>query len=336
MLGADYGERGGTAASRATSAVHSPAQLPSTSLDDTDSSTWSSLGRLTANTSTTNLSPTNFSQLPAPNTNFKPVDTSSSNLDLSTPESLARNELLLGDSAFPEWNDHSASSALENPDELQKQDPLGTQIWKLYSRTKSRLPNQERMENLAWRMMALNLRRREQQMQAQAAYGKKIQSGSNSHEAGTGLLLSANQTKFKTPLHTSSSSSPSGIAQQLRKPFDQSAEYESALEPINLDDFIVPSSVASPAKIMSPAPAGGLVQSRTMQGPALPIASRTRPPVQIPKSLPPSSMPQSTGALIRSSEFDYVQRRVRKTSMDERRSVSSHVTQWSIISNWTL
>ena len=48
---------------------------------------------------------------------------------------------------------------------MQKKDPLATQIWKLYSKTKTRLPNQERMENLTWRMMAMSLKRREQ-MQA--------------------------------------------------------------------------------------------------------------------------------------------------------------------------
>ena len=42
-------------------------------------------------------------------------------------------------------------------------DPLATQIWKLYSKTKKQLPNQERMENLTWRMMAMNLRKRRQE-----------------------------------------------------------------------------------------------------------------------------------------------------------------------------
>ncbi|KAK6533240.1 hypothetical protein TWF694_002196 [Orbilia ellipsospora] len=42
---------------------------------------------------------------------------------------------------------------------MQKQDPLATQIWKLYSRTKVGLPNQERMENLTWRMMSMTLKR---------------------------------------------------------------------------------------------------------------------------------------------------------------------------------
>jgi len=45
--------------------------------------------------------------------------------------------------------------------QMQKEDPLGTQIWRLYSKNKSQLPNAERMENLTWRMMSMNLRRKE-------------------------------------------------------------------------------------------------------------------------------------------------------------------------------
>lgn len=82
-------------------------------------------------------------------------------LDLSAPEAIARNEVLR-DTMFPDWKDDAGREALDSPEELQKKDPLGTQIWKLYSRTKTRLPNQERMENLTWRMMAMNIKRREQ------------------------------------------------------------------------------------------------------------------------------------------------------------------------------
>lgn len=46
---------------------------------------------------------------------------------------------------------------------MQKKDPLGTLVWKLYKKTKAELPNQERMENLTWRMMAMNLKRKEQE-----------------------------------------------------------------------------------------------------------------------------------------------------------------------------
>jgi len=44
---------------------------------------------------------------------------------------------------------------------MQKEDPLGTQIWRLYSKNRSQLPNAERMENLTWRMMSMNLKKKE-------------------------------------------------------------------------------------------------------------------------------------------------------------------------------
>jgi GATA-binding protein len=88
-------------------------------------------------------------------------DPGTEHLDLSASEDIARNEVLK-DTMFPDWKDDTSAEGLESPEEMQKKDPLGTQIWKLYSRTKTRLPNQERMENLTWRMMAMNLKRREQ------------------------------------------------------------------------------------------------------------------------------------------------------------------------------
>jgi hypothetical protein len=45
-------------------------------------------------------------------------------------------------------------------DILSKEDPLATQVWRLYARTKATLPHAQRMENLTWRMMAMALRRR--------------------------------------------------------------------------------------------------------------------------------------------------------------------------------
>lgn len=47
----------------------------------------------------------------------------------------------------------SAASVDHNLDDMQRQDPLATQIWKFYAKTKQLLPAQERMENLTWRMM---------------------------------------------------------------------------------------------------------------------------------------------------------------------------------------
>lgn len=335
MSSADYGERGGTAAalsSRATSTVHSPPDYshhPSVpvhqlflSLDDTDSSTWSSsLGSSnTANTTSTDQSPANLSTA-APNTSSSKSSQNSrstnpnsgSNLDLPTPDALARNESLLRDAVFPEWKDDTSPSDVDNAEEMQKKDPLGTQIWKLYSRTKSRLPNQERMENLTWRMMAMNLRRREQM---QAAWHQNTTNSLRGSE-GTDSASNVKQPPLKRP--SIPPSTPSGIAQQLRKSADKSTDNEQHLDPMNLDDFIVPSSFASPAGIMTPATTEHTPQPKNSQMSGVPIATRNKPQVQIPKNLPPSSLPQTSVPTYRTSEFDYVRKRVRKTSIDERR-----------------
>lgn len=71
---------------------------------------------------------------------------------------------LLQDPLFPEWKT-GAPRGGESPEEMQRQDPLAAQIWRLYTRTKTQLPNQERMENLTWRMMAMSLKRKEREQQ---------------------------------------------------------------------------------------------------------------------------------------------------------------------------
>lgn len=54
----------------------------------------------------------------------------------------------------------------DTPELLQEQDPLAAQVWRFFSKTKTMLPNQERMENLTWRMMHVNLRKRQQEESA--------------------------------------------------------------------------------------------------------------------------------------------------------------------------
>jgi GATA-binding protein len=93
-------------------------------------------------------------------------------LDFSAANS-ARKELLR-ESFFPTWKDDATSEELDSPDEMQKKDPLATQIWRLYSKTKKQLPNQERMENLTWRMMAMSLRKRKQEEAARCVFGAVI------------------------------------------------------------------------------------------------------------------------------------------------------------------
>ena len=83
-------------------------------------------------------------------------------LDLSPEHIVARQELLR-DTFFPVWRDDASSGDVSHPDEMQKKDPLATQIWKLYKQTKLQLPNHERMENLTWRMMAMNLSKQREQ-----------------------------------------------------------------------------------------------------------------------------------------------------------------------------
>lgn len=57
-----------------------------------------------------------------------------------------------------------------DPDLLAKEDPLATQVWRLYARTKGSLPHAQRMENLSWRMMALALKKKKEEEAAAAGH----------------------------------------------------------------------------------------------------------------------------------------------------------------------
>ncbi len=83
-------------------------------------------------------------------------------LDIS-PENKQTRKDFLREPLFPDLKDDAASADLGNPDEMQKKDPLVSEVWKFYSKTKTQLPNQERMENLTWRMMTINLKRKERE-----------------------------------------------------------------------------------------------------------------------------------------------------------------------------
>lgn len=165
MSGAD-GERGG--ADIRSTAVFSSSFFPPTTATSlrTDAGPSSS----TTNTWMADLSSSQFlpsspssQELSLDSSSLTPSDFSRPNdkLDFPIADGLVRGGL--PDSVFPDWKHGSPRQGLENPDEMQKKDPLATQIWKLYTRTKSQLPNQERMENLTWRMMAMSLRRKERE-----------------------------------------------------------------------------------------------------------------------------------------------------------------------------
>lgn len=84
---------------------------------------------------------------------FSPASALDAKLELSLRDDTVRSSVLR-DSYFPKVGDE-----VETPEEMQKKDPLATQVWKLYSKAKTQLPNAERMENLTWRMMAMNMRK---------------------------------------------------------------------------------------------------------------------------------------------------------------------------------
>lgn len=91
---------------------------------------------------------------------------------------------------------------------------------------------------------------------------------------------------------------------------------------MNLDDFIVPTSVASPAGLPTPSSSENALPTGNMssQGPPIPINTKQRSIQQNP-NVPAASVPKSA-ALAQHVGFDGIPKRVRKTSIDERRSVS--------------
>ena len=53
---------------------------------------------------------------------------------------------------------HHAPDPDLDPDRLAKEDPLATQVWRMYANMKGTLPHAQRMEDITWRMMALALK----------------------------------------------------------------------------------------------------------------------------------------------------------------------------------
>ena len=93
-------------------------------------------------------------------------------------------------------------------------------------------------------------------------------------------------------------------------------------DPMNLDDFIIPTSMASPAGIPTPMSSENTPAPIFSHGQAIPIDQRSKPHIHIPPTAPAASVPKTSLPNTRNAEFGYVQKRVRKTSNDERRSVS--------------
>jgi GATA-binding protein len=117
-------------------------------------------------------------------------------------------------------------------------------------------------------------------------------------------------------------SAPSGIA-QLRKASDHRITQvatenttSNTTEPMNLDDFLVPTSMASPAGL-SPSPSGEkMANSKKTVASAIAIrkANNIEQDLLLSRTAPIVAPTRR-----RDPEFGYVQRHVRKTSIDERR-----------------
>ena len=234
-----------------------------------------------------------------------------SKLDQSTGDSVARSDILRG-SLFPAWKDDiGGEEDLDDPEEMQKKDPLATQIWKLYARTKKSLPNQKRMENLTWRMMAMTLHRKRQEEAARYVLNGVQSQGEWSLTCASSKVKQARMVR----------SAPSGIA-QLRKSSDHTFADNS--DTMNLDDFIFTDNIATPAGIDSmPSPDVYKMEperSSNAVASAIPIKFRKESFQQMGGF--PQSVPVNHHA---PDEFNYVRRHVRKTSIDERR-VSAGIT----------
>ncbi|CZT12344.1 probable nitrogen regulatory protein areA [Rhynchosporium graminicola] len=252
----------------------------------------------TSNTSpsTANSSATPQSGVTSYNNTLDSGASESDKLDFSAGSS-ARKELLR-ESFFPTWKDDAADSSLDSPDEMQRKDPLATQIWRLYSKTKKQLPNSERMENLTWRMMAMNLRKQR-----------------------------AEETERTLKLQVPSR--PSGIA-QLRKCSDQTLDQQQDL--MNLDDFIFEENMSTPAGFgMSPSPEMYRKEPEKTNDRSNVVASAI--PIKMRKESAQFAIPQSVPVPHHnpghSEEFNYVQRHVRKTSIDERRPARKRPADFS-------
>ncbi|KAF1978050.1 hypothetical protein BU23DRAFT_250303 [Bimuria novae-zelandiae CBS 107.79] len=279
-------------------------------------------------------------QLQSPYSPARSSTTLESPLHLSPRDAAAR-QGVLATSMFP--NLKHGDEPMESPEEMQRNDPLGTQIWKLYSKARTQLPNAERMENLTWRMMAMKMRgsssNNNNNRGYEAAQRARANAPGDAAPAAAGNACSSSQQQTRpapmaAPPRPALTSAPSGIAQQLRRSVNLQAAHAPPPPPppppppacadhnaMNIDDFIQPSSVGSPAGL-PPSPSNETRPSPTANAtpPAIPIRKANQhhdPDLSLAHASAPPVPPQLHRD--RENEFGYIQRRVRKTSIDERR-----------------
>jgi GATA-binding protein len=221
---------------------------------------------------------------------------------------IATRDGVLRESVFQEWKDDASSLDTLDPEEMQKKDPLGVELWKLFSKTKSQLPNSDRLTNLSWRMMSMNLRRMEQE---------KLSSGNL--QLPDADRRTSDTSRGSNQIARPTQNAPSGIAQLHRSAASQAHAPDQDL--MNIDDFILPSSIATPTGI-SPIPPDDIdfdldLSSTVTTASAIPIKQQQRlqfDDLSLARASAPSVPPNT-----QRTDFPYVQRHVRKTSIDERR-----------------
>ena len=100
--------------------------------------------------------------------------------------------------AFPTVSDyHHAPDPDIDPDRLAKEDPLATQVWRMYAKTKATLPHAQRMENITWRMMALALKKRKEDEESKATEGPAKEEEAPFRDQASGRLREAPQVEHK-------------------------------------------------------------------------------------------------------------------------------------------
>ncbi|KAK7045583.1 Sodium- and chloride-dependent GABA transporter 1 [Paramarasmius palmivorus] len=101
-----------------------------------------------------------------------------------------------------------SGSDSNDPEQLAKHDPLATQVWKMYARTKANLPHAQRMENLTWRMMALALKKKKEEESAELASGAGVGAAGAAESTSQPASASPATTNQPSSVNPSSSSLP--------------------------------------------------------------------------------------------------------------------------------
>jgi len=116
-----------------------------------------------------------------------------------------------------------------------------------------------------------------------------------------------------------STSTPSGIA-QLRKVSEAAPTATENQDTMNIDDYIFPENISTPAGLgMSPSPELSKKEMAEKSSHAVATAIPIKTRKESSQFAIPQSVPVAHQNLRNYEEFNYVQRHVRKTSIDERR-----------------